>query len=178
MPSPSWVQGRLAAEPAWSRFLYNTILKRSSTYMTAVMITATTVGIGYDYMIVGFWNSHNKGVRACSALELLAAWQTMTAHCKLPLLRLRQFRRPYCRICGISPLSSRPSVCMCVLTRVASPHSVRAEIVEGHQEQLQGGVSGLQSLSPWEGGGGPYCSGAEQRRTTRARRAASQAAPV
>ena len=75
MPSPSWVQGRLAAEPAWSRFLYNTILKRSSTYMTAVMIVATTVGIGYDYAIVGFWNSHNKGVRTRSTLDLQAAWQ-------------------------------------------------------------------------------------------------------
>ena len=126
MPSPSWVQGRLAAEPAWSRFLYNTILKRSSTYMTAVMITATTVGIGYDYMIVGFWNSHNKGVRACSTLELLAAWQTMTAHCKLPLLRLRQFRRPYVpHLRHLSSLLSSVCVYVCADARCLSPLCAR-----------------------------------------------------
>ena len=45
MPSPpAWVQGRLQQEPFASRFFYNVVLKRSSTYMTAVMIVATTVG--------------------------------------------------------------------------------------------------------------------------------------
>lgn len=44
MPQPAWVTGRLAPEPALSRFVYNTIFKRSSTYMTAVMIVATATG--------------------------------------------------------------------------------------------------------------------------------------
>ena len=66
MPQPSWVTGRLAAEPLWSRVLYGTILKRSSTYMTAVMITATFVGIGYDYAMDSVWNTMNRGVRCNS----------------------------------------------------------------------------------------------------------------
>ena len=44
MVQPKWVTGRLQPEPFFSRFLYDTILKRSSTYMTAVMITATVTG--------------------------------------------------------------------------------------------------------------------------------------
>ena len=44
MPQPAWVKGRLGSEPYLSRLFYGLILKRSSTYMTAVMITATTVG--------------------------------------------------------------------------------------------------------------------------------------
>lgn len=44
MPQPAWVAGRLQKESAVSRFFYNTILKRSSTYMTAVMIMATATG--------------------------------------------------------------------------------------------------------------------------------------
>ena len=61
MPQPSWVTGRLQAEPASSKFFYNLILKRSSTYMTAVMIVATTVGIGYDYAINAIWDNWNRG---------------------------------------------------------------------------------------------------------------------
>ena len=44
MPTPNWVAGRLREEPFVSRFFYNTVLKRSSTYMTGVMVVATTVG--------------------------------------------------------------------------------------------------------------------------------------
>ena len=44
MPQPAWVKGRLAPEPYLSRLFYGLIIKRSSTYMTAVMIVATTVG--------------------------------------------------------------------------------------------------------------------------------------
>ena len=44
MPQASWITGRLSGESAASRFLYNTVLKRSSTYMTGVMVVATTVG--------------------------------------------------------------------------------------------------------------------------------------
>ena len=44
MAQPSWITGRLSGESAGSRLLYNTILKRSSTYMTGVMVFATTVG--------------------------------------------------------------------------------------------------------------------------------------
>ena len=44
MPQPAWVAGRLQKESFYSRFLYNTVLKRSSTYMTAVMVTATVTG--------------------------------------------------------------------------------------------------------------------------------------
>jgi hypothetical protein len=40
MSQPSWVAGRLQPEPAYSRFLYNLIFKRSSTYMTAVPTAA------------------------------------------------------------------------------------------------------------------------------------------
>ena len=40
---------------------YNLILKRSSTYMTAVMVVATTVGIGYDYAMNAVWDSYNRG---------------------------------------------------------------------------------------------------------------------
>jgi len=61
MPAPAWVTGRLAAEPALSRFVYNTIFKRSSTYMTAVMIVATATGIGYDYTMNAMWDWKNKG---------------------------------------------------------------------------------------------------------------------
>jgi hypothetical protein len=61
MPTPNWVAGRLREEPFLSRFLYGTVLKRSSTYMAAVMVVATTVGIGYDYAMDGVWNMVNKG---------------------------------------------------------------------------------------------------------------------
>ena len=61
MPQPSWVTGRLQPEPAASKFFYNLVLKRSSTYMTAVMIVATTVGIGFDYGMNFIWDSHNRG---------------------------------------------------------------------------------------------------------------------
>ena len=61
MVSPSWVKGRLQSEPFLSRLYYDLIVKRSSTYMTFVMITATFVGIGYDYAMDGIWNSINKG---------------------------------------------------------------------------------------------------------------------
>ncbi len=44
MPTPSWVVGRLRPEGSASRWFYNTFLKRSSTYMATVMVTATTVG--------------------------------------------------------------------------------------------------------------------------------------
>ena len=44
MPQPAWVKGRLQTEPFLSRLFYGLIIKRSSTYMTAVMIVATTVG--------------------------------------------------------------------------------------------------------------------------------------
>ena len=64
MPSPSWVQGRLAPEPAASRALYNIFFKRSSTYMATVMVLATFGGIGYDYAMNYIWESNNKGVRA------------------------------------------------------------------------------------------------------------------
>ena len=45
MPQPAWVTGRLQQESFLSRFFYNTILKRSSTYMTAVMVVATATGM-------------------------------------------------------------------------------------------------------------------------------------
>jgi len=61
MPQPAWVAGRLQKESAVSRFFYNTILKRSSTYMTAVMIMATATGIGYDYAMNAIWDFKNKG---------------------------------------------------------------------------------------------------------------------
>lgn len=61
MPQPAWVKGRLQTEPYLSRLFYGVILKRSSTYMTAVMVVATTIGIGYDYAMDGVWNSVNKG---------------------------------------------------------------------------------------------------------------------
>lgn len=44
MPQPAWVAGRLQKESFASRFFYGTILKRSSTYMTAVMVVATITG--------------------------------------------------------------------------------------------------------------------------------------
>ena len=44
MPQPTWLTGRLQPEPWISRVFYDTVLKRSSTYMTAVMITATITG--------------------------------------------------------------------------------------------------------------------------------------
>ena len=44
MPQPAWVKGRLASEPFISRLWYNLVVKRSSTYMTAVMVVATSVG--------------------------------------------------------------------------------------------------------------------------------------
>ena len=44
MSMPAWIKGRLGTEPMISRMFYDLILKRSSTYMTAIMITATTVG--------------------------------------------------------------------------------------------------------------------------------------
>lgn len=61
MPQASWITGRLSGESAASRFLYNTVLKRSSTYMTGVMVVATTVGIGYDMFMNSLWCSWNKG---------------------------------------------------------------------------------------------------------------------
>ena len=63
MVQPAWVKGRLGSEPFLSRMFYGLIVKRSSTYMTFVMVTATTVGIGYDYIMDGIWNKVNKGVR-------------------------------------------------------------------------------------------------------------------
>jgi len=44
MVQPAWVAGRLQKESYFSRLFYSTILKRSSTYMTAVMIVATATG--------------------------------------------------------------------------------------------------------------------------------------
>ena len=41
--------------------------------MTAVMIVATTVGIGYDYFMNGIWNSVNKGVRSSPSHDPTAA---------------------------------------------------------------------------------------------------------
>ena len=61
MPQPAWVKGRLAPEPFYSRFFYNTIVKRSSTYMMAVITTAMFVGIGYDYAMDSVWCTINKG---------------------------------------------------------------------------------------------------------------------
>ena len=61
MSQPAWVKGRLQTEPYLSRLFYNIVLKRSSTYMTVVMIVATTVGIGYDYGTDAVWNMVNKG---------------------------------------------------------------------------------------------------------------------
>ena len=62
MPAqPAWVKGRLQPEPYWSRFFYGLVLKRSSTYMTAVISVAMFVGIGYDYAMEGVWASVNKG---------------------------------------------------------------------------------------------------------------------
>ena len=44
MPQPAWVTGRLQTEPFISRFFYGLVIKRSSTYMTFVMVVATGVG--------------------------------------------------------------------------------------------------------------------------------------
>lgn len=61
MPTPSWVAGRLGQEGALSRFVYNTFLKRSSTYMMSVMFVATTVGIAFEYGADAVWNTANSG---------------------------------------------------------------------------------------------------------------------
>lgn len=53
MPQPAWVAGRLRAEPFLSRFVYSNLFKRSSTYMTVVMITATTTGASPIHSVVG-----------------------------------------------------------------------------------------------------------------------------
>jgi len=61
MPQPAWVKSRLAPEPAFSRFVYNTFFKRSSSYMFTVISVATVVGIGYDYAMNYYWDMCNKG---------------------------------------------------------------------------------------------------------------------
>ena len=61
MVQPSWVAGRLRPEPLLSRFFYNTFVKRSSSYMATVMVTATTVGICYEYSMEWIWRTANKG---------------------------------------------------------------------------------------------------------------------
>ena len=66
MPQPAWVKGRLQPEPYLSRLFYGLVVKRSSTYMGFVMVTATFVGIGYDYFMEGIWAKVNKGVRAAA----------------------------------------------------------------------------------------------------------------
>lgn len=63
MVQPAWVKGRLQPESAFSRFIYNTFFKRSSTYMATVIVVATGVGIGYDYAMNAYWEMCNKGVR-------------------------------------------------------------------------------------------------------------------
>ena len=63
MPAPAWVQGRLQKEPPFSRFVYNTFFKRSSSMMTTVIVFATGATIGYEYFMRAIWNFNNKGVR-------------------------------------------------------------------------------------------------------------------
>ena len=63
MPQPAWVKGRLAPEPAASRFIYNTFFKRSSSYMATVIAFSTVAGIGYDYAMNYYWEMCNQGVR-------------------------------------------------------------------------------------------------------------------
>ena len=61
MAVPAWVQSRVKPESPFSRFVYNTFFKRSSTYMTSVMVFATAAGIGYDYAMNAIWDWNNKG---------------------------------------------------------------------------------------------------------------------
>lgn len=60
-PTPAWLAGRLAPEPAASRFIYNTFFKYSPTYMTTVLITATFAGLGFDTAMNALWDFNNKG---------------------------------------------------------------------------------------------------------------------
>lgn len=80
MAQPAWVKGRLGSEPFLSRLFYGLIVKRSSTYMTFVMVTATGVGIGYDYFMDGIWNMVNKGVRAAPARHPFASARARARH--------------------------------------------------------------------------------------------------
>lgn len=112
MPQPAWIQGRLGTEGPLGRFFYNTVLKRSSTYMTGVMVTATVVG----------------------ALPLLAHIEPLLAHHSLapPPHRSLAFSaslRHWVRL--------RRDRCLEILQQ--------GQAVEGHQEQLQGGVN----WDPW-----------------------------
>lgn len=66
MASPAWVTSRLVPQSTFSKTVYDVFFKRASSYMATVMVTATTVGIGYDYMMNFIWEKNNKGVRSFS----------------------------------------------------------------------------------------------------------------
>ena len=93
MPQPAWVAGRLQKESAVSRFFYNTILKRSSTYMTAVMIMATATGArvraGVERLL---WPRHRWRGRAERQHSFLHAFHSRTAAAPPP-------RRHWLRLC-------------------------------------------------------------------------------
>tara|TARA_B110001452_G_scaffold231952_1_gene209058 strand:- start:1492 stop:1770 length:279 start_codon:yes stop_codon:yes gene_type:complete len=70
MSSPAWVTSRLVPQSTFSKVVYDVFFKRASSYMATVMVTATTVGIGYDYFMTFIWEKNNKGVRSSAPLPL------------------------------------------------------------------------------------------------------------
>ena len=94
MSQPAWVKGRLAAEPFFSRFFYGLIIKRSSTYMTFVMVTATTVGalcpfFAHHLLRTFFYLLHARSAplsRGGARVHSLSAYRMRNAHPHLLIL--------------------------------------------------------------------------------------------
>ena len=151
MPQPAWVKGRLAPEPYLSRLFYGLIIKRSSTYMTAVMIVATTVGTRSLPMLTPGLRASRK---RCAPLPFLLfsprAHKLCFSRWAVPprrhRVRLYDERRVEHDQQGGTPRATTARelpVERCVRrwahTFGACVCLRRAEIVEGHQGQLRRG---------------------------------------
>jgi hypothetical protein len=149
MPQPAWVAGRLQKESAVSRFFYNTILKRSSTYMTAVMIMATATGAharaGVERLLLPRHRCRGRAERHLSSLRasltrsaaalragigydyaMNAIWDFKNKGVRTR--RRLHFARPTLRCAALGRASPLP------------PPLPFTEALEGHQNELQGGV--------------------------------------